>query len=277
MRLTLFVLLFSVSSFAYCIDRVISLAPSSTELIYAAGLGDKLVAVSKYSNYPKEAQSLEIVASFDSVNIERIVALNPDLIVAWRSGGSVKYLNQLKELGFSIYYSDTTYLSEIADRIDELSQYADSAKIGHDNAQAYRTELKRLQNHYSNNVPVSYFYQLSSKPIYTIAKNHWPSEVFSLCGGVNIFEQSPIPYPQVGLEQVILKAPEVMFTSPHTIQNTEIWQPWQEQIPAVKHQFIWSLNADWLNRPTPRSLKAVAQACEFFDIARKEFNPETLR
>lgn len=277
MRLITFVLLFAISPLAHSIERVISLAPSSTELVYAAGLGDKLVAVSEYSDYPEEAQLLEKVANFDSVNIERIIALNPDLIVAWRSGGSIKSLNQLKGLGFSIYYSDTTYVADIADRIEELSQYADQPDVGRTNAKAFREELKRLQDQYSSRTPISYFYQLSSKPIYTIANNHWPSEVFSLCGGINIFEQSPTPYPQVGLEQVIVKAPQVMFTSPHTVQNTELWTPWQKQIPAVSNKFIWSLNADWLNRPTPRSLKAIEQACQHFEIARKTYSANQMK
>ena len=125
MRFLVSLVLLFIAPFSYSIERIISLAPSSTELIYAAGLENKLIAVSAYSDYPERAKLLERVASFNSVNIERIVALNPDLIVAWRSGGSVKALNQLKQLGFKIYYSDTIHLAEIADRIEDLSQYAD--------------------------------------------------------------------------------------------------------------------------------------------------------
>lgn len=266
------ILLLAITPSVYSIERIVSLAPSSTELVYAAGLGDKLIAVSKFSNYPEQALALEKVASFESVNIERIVELNPDLIVAWRSGGSKRSLKKLQELGFNIYYSDTTHLADIPERIEELSQYADNPEIGIQTAQSFRTELNQLKKRYSHNRSVSYFYQLSSKPIFTIANNHWPSEVFSLCGGVNIFELSPTPYPQVGLEQVIVSRPQVIFTSPHTIQNTQMWQKWDKQIPAVEHQFIWSLNADWLNRPTPRSLLAVEQVCQYFEFASKKIN-----
>ncbi|MDV7105195.1 vitamin B12 ABC transporter substrate-binding protein BtuF [Vibrio sp. TH_r3] len=268
MRFLLFLLLLSIALFSYSIERIISLAPSSTELIYAAGLENKLIAVSAYSDYPERAKLLERVASFNSVNIERIVALNPELIVAWRSGGSIKALNQLKQLGFTIYYSDTTHLADIADKIEDLSQYADDPSVGQNNAQQFRDKLHQLQNKYSNLDSVQYFYQLSSKPIYTIANNHWPSEVFSLCGGKNSFEESPVAYPQVGIEQVIVSAPDVIFTSPHTIQDTKIWQQWHNQIPAVENNFIWSLNADWLNRPTPRSLQAVEQVCQYLNIVR---------
>jgi vitamin B12 transport system substrate-binding protein len=272
LRVAILIIVCLFSPFTLSVERIVSLAPSSTELIYASGLGDKLIAVSAYSNYPKEAQSLEKVASFDSVNIERIVELNPDLIVAWHSGGSAKYLKQLEGLGFNIHYSDATQLLEIASRIEELSQYADDPQIGLNNAKRFRTKLKQLNEENANKVPITYFYQLSSKPIYTIANNQWPSEVFSVCGGINIFEESPIAYPQVGLEQVIVKGPDVLFTSPHTIQNTDMWMQWQEQIPAVANQQVWSVNADWLNRPTPRSLLAVEQVCELLDKARKKNN-----
>lgn len=179
-RTLLIALICCYSVSANAIERIVSLAPSSTELIYAAGLGDKLVAVSAFSDYPPEASSLEVVASFDSVNIERIIALNPELIVAWRSGGSAKHLAQLEELGYPIFYSDTTYLAEIADRIEELSRYSTLPEVGQKNAAEFRQRLRQLQELHSDKPPVSYFYQLSSNPIFTIAQHHWPSEVFSL-------------------------------------------------------------------------------------------------
>lgn len=271
MKYSLFALTFWLSiPAATAIEKVISLSPSSTELIYAAGLGNKLIAVSAFSDYPEHAKKLEQVASFNSVNIERIIALSPDLIVAWRSGGSLKYLNQLEKLGFTIYYSDTDKLSDIAVRIEELSDYADKPEIGKTNAANFRMELEALQEKYENQSSIRYFYQLSSKPIYTIAQNHWPSEVFSLCGGENIFKDAATPYPQVGLEQVLVRKPEVIFTSAHTIQNPALWTKWESQLPAIKNGHIWSLNADWINRPTPRSLQAIKQVCGHFAQVRNK-------
>lgn len=268
MRFLLTALLLIAAPFSFAVERIISLAPSSTELIYAAGLADKLIAVSDFSDYPQEAKQLERVASFQSVNIERIIALNPDLIVAWRSGGVSKSLTQLEQLGYKIYYSDTDKLSDIAVRLEELSQYADNPDIGKLNAQKFRDKLAQLDKKFRDRTKVRYFYQLSSKPIYTIAQSHWPSEVFSLCGGINIFKQSPNPYPQVGLEQVLVRKPEAIFTSSHTTQNPEMWDKWRAQLPAVQSNNIWSLNSDWLNRPTPRSLMAIEEVCDRFDQVR---------
>ncbi|XHF86683.1 vitamin B12 ABC transporter substrate-binding protein BtuF [Vibrio sp. HN007] len=257
------------SPFSFAIERVVSLAPSSTEIAYAAGLGDKMIAASKFSDYPEQAKSLERVAAYNSVNIERIIALNPDLIVAWRSGSSLKTLHQLEQLGFTLFYTDTDSLAEIATHIEELGKFSDNPADSIRVANQFREQLTRLQKRYTDKEPVKYFYQLSSSPIFTIAQSSWPSEVFELCGGVNVFNDSPSPYPQVGFEQVLAYAPEIIFTSAHAIQDTSQWMIWKDQVPAVAHNHIWSLNADWLNRPTPRSLLAVEEVCNYFDEARK--------
>lgn len=258
-----------LSPLSYAVERVISLAPSSTEIAYAAGLGDKMIAASDFSDYPEEAKSLERVAAYNSVNIERVIALNPDLIVAWRSGSSLKTLHQLEELGFNLFYTDTDTLADIATRIEELGKYSDTPEVSDKVANQFRDKLNHLRQKHQNKKPVRYFYQLSSSPIFTIAQSSWPSEVFELCGGVNVFKGAPSPYPQVGFEQVLAYAPEIIFTSAHAIQDTSQWMIWQDQVPAVAHNRIWSLNADWLNRPTPRSLFAVDEVCKYFDKARQ--------
>ncbi len=268
MRYYLTLLLLTLSPYSQAIERIISLSPSATELIYAAGLGNKLVAVSNYSDYPAEAKQLEKVAGLNNINIERIIALNPDLIVAWRSGTSPGQLTQLHSLGFNIYYSDITRLTEIARQIEELSQFSDNPKIGEQNARAFRHKLNELQETYRHKKTVSYFYQLDHNPMFTVAQNQWPSEIFSLCGGRNIFATAPASYPQVGLEQIIAYTPEVIFTSSSMNRDNQIWHKWHQHIPAVKNQFIHTLNADWLDRPGPRSLKALEQVCHFLDIAR---------
>lgn len=147
--------------------------------------------------------------------------------------------------------------------------YAEDPNVGRKNAQDFRNQLAELKNRYDTESKVRYFYQLSEQPIITLAQGKWPSEVFSFCGGENIFESSAAPYPQVGKEQVILQNPEVMFTSQHAIANGNIWAQWSEQLSAVKNNYIWSLNSDWINRPTPRTLKAIEQVCEHFETVRR--------
>ncbi|WP_299685402.1 vitamin B12 ABC transporter substrate-binding protein BtuF [uncultured Vibrio sp.] len=252
-------------------QRVISLAPHATELAYNAGLGENLIAVSERSDYPPHADQLEKVANYQGIKVEKIIALQPDLILAWPAGNPPRELAKLEQFGFTIYYSQTKSLDSIATNIEQLSQYASAPSIGESNAQQYREQLNALRKKYKDAEPVNYFYQLSEKPIITVAQGHWPSEVFEFCGGRNIFEDSASPYPQVGIEQVVLRKPQVIFTSQHAIENGTMWQTWQDEIPAIAQNQIWALNSDWINRPTTRTLKAIQQVCDYFDRARQNY------
>ncbi|EGQ7941540.1 vitamin B12 ABC transporter substrate-binding protein BtuF [Vibrio cholerae] len=251
-------------------ERIISLAPHATEIAYAAGLGDKLVAVSEYSDYPPQALELERVANHKTINIEKILTLKPDLIIAWPAGNPPRELAKLRQLGFTIYDSQTKTLDEIADNIEALSHYSANPDVGQKAAHDFRQRLQDLRTQYASNQPIRYFYQLSEKPIITLAQGHWPSEVFSLCGGVNIFADSEVPYPQVSIEQVLVKQPQVIFTSEHAIANGHMWRAWHAELSAVQNNQVWALNADWLNRPTPRTLDAVEQVCTYLKIAQKQ-------
>ncbi|MBN3574923.1 vitamin B12 ABC transporter substrate-binding protein BtuF [Vibrio neptunius] len=267
--LTLVTLLFSALVNADPVERVISLAPHATEIAYAAGLGDKLIAVSDHSDYPEEATKLEKVSNYQGIKLERIIALQPDLVIAWPAGNPAKELEKLKQFGINIYYSTTGSLDDIANNIEQLSQYSQDPYVGLNAAKQYRSRLATFKQRYQTDLPVRYFYQLSEQPIITVAKGNWPSEVFSFCGGENVFAKSAVPYPQVGTEQVVLSEPEVIFTSEHAIAKGSPWLDWKQQLSAVENGYVWSLNSDWLNRPTPRTLNAIKEVCEHFETVRR--------
>lgn len=254
----------------HAVQRVISLAPHSTEIAFAAGLGDKIIAVSEYSDYPPQANQIERVANYQGIKVERIIALQPDLIIAWPSGNPARELEKLKQFGFNIYYSKTESLQDIADNIEYLSQYADDPSVGKMAAHDFRQQLNSIKQRYDTQDEVSYFYQLSEAPIVTLAQGKWPSEVFQFCGGKNVFSDSSAPYPQVGKEQVLIKNPDVIFTSEHAIANGNMWIDWKEQLNAIKNHHIWSLKSDWINRPTPRTLLAIEQVCDHFETVRQK-------
>jgi vitamin B12 transport system substrate-binding protein len=260
---------FSSVSYAKAYQRIITLAPHATEIAFAAGLGKQIIAVSELSDYPPETVRLEKVASYQGIKLERILALKPDLVIAWPAGNPVRELEKLAQLGIEIYRTDASTLEEIGDSIEALSRFAHDPQIGLANARQFRRQLQQLKQQYQNKTPVSYFYQLSDKPIITMAQDNWPSEVFRFCGGRNAFADNVAPYPQVGIEQVVLAKPEVIFSSQHAMNNGAMWSEW-DAIPAVHNHHMWTLNADWINRATPRTLLAVKQVCEYFDLARQK-------
>ncbi|MDK9775312.1 MULTISPECIES: vitamin B12 ABC transporter substrate-binding protein BtuF [unclassified Vibrio] len=264
-------LIFSTVSFANePVQRVISLAPHATEIAYAAGLGDKLIAVSEMSDYPEQAKDLEKVSNYQGIKLERIIALQPDLVIAWPAGNPAKELEKLKQFDIPLYYSTTGTLEDIAQNIEQLSQYSEKPELGQKAAANFRAQLKTLKEKYNTEDKVSYFYQLSEKPIITVAGKNWPGEVFTFCGGENIFAKGRAPYPQVSIEQVITRQPEVLFTSRHAMDNDGMWAEWKNDIPALKNDHVWSLNSDWINRPTPRTLNAITEVCEHFETVRQK-------
>lgn len=246
--------------------RVISLAPHATELAYAAGLGPHLVAASAYSDYPEQAKSLERVANYRGVKLERIIALKPDLILAWRGGNPPKPLETLAKMGFEIRYLNPNQLSDIGQFIRELGRYSKMPDIATRNAKAFDKKLAQLKARYQNAQSVRYFYLLSDTPLMTASNRAWPSQLFRLCGGENIFAKSPAAYPQVNMEQVITRLPQTMFYTGTTIP--ESWQSMADLLPDHAQRFTWSLNPDWLTRATPRALNAAEQICTALDKVR---------
>ena len=122
-------------------QRVISLAPNATELAYAAGMGDVLVAASAYSDYPPQAAKLEQVASWQGINLERVLALKPDLILAWRGGNPQRVLDQLAAFGIPIFYADADTLEGIAGLLDKLAQYSPHPEQAHQAAEGLRRQF----------------------------------------------------------------------------------------------------------------------------------------
>jgi len=238
-------------------ERVISLAPSTTELAYAAGLGDKLLAVSAYSDYPPAAQKLEQVASWQGVNIERILALKPDLILAWRGGNPQRALDQLAALGIPIFYSDPHSIDDIAQSLDELAAYSPQPQLAHQAATQLRTQQAALQQQYQQQKPHRVLLQFGTQPLFTSAGGSLQSQVLSLCGAENVFADSKVPWPQVSREQVLARQPQVIVVPGNAAQAATVRNFWHNQLPVP----VLAINEDWFNRAGPRIMLAATALC----------------
>ncbi|PKB86314.1 vitamin B12 ABC transporter substrate-binding protein BtuF [Ewingella americana] len=238
-------------------QRVISLAPNLTELAYAAGLGDKLVGVSAYSDFPPEAKGIEQVASWQGVNVERILALKPDLVLAWRGGNPQRPLEQLSSLGIQVLYLDPESIEQIAQTLEQLSGYSSNPKPGQDAATKLRQQRDQLKQQYTRSQPLPVLVQFGTQPLFSVSKATLQSEVVSLCGGKNIFAESRAPWPQVSREQVLVRQPRVIVITGDKQQKQTISQFWQ---PALNVPVV-NLNADWFSRAGPRIIMAAQQLC----------------
>ncbi|MEZ8144370.1 cobalamin-binding protein [Enterovibrio norvegicus FF-33] len=252
--------------------RVISLSPHTTELAFEAGLGKNLIAVSAHSDYPPQALALEQVANFRGINIERVVTLKPDLVLAWKGGNPDRELAKLERLGIEVFYSNPHSLYDAADNIEKLGEWSTNPSHAKARADEVRNELVAIEAAQKGKPRIPYFYQLSDSPLMTNNGDHWPQPLFSLCGGENIFTNSAAPYPQVSMEQVIVRKPKAIFYPSAKAMPLGGWDKWADFIPAVKNNNIFAISGDWLNRPTPRALKAVKQICTAFDQVRSDLD-----
>ncbi|VEH56307.1 Vitamin B12-binding protein precursor [Providencia rustigianii] len=239
-------------------SRVISLSPANTELAYAAGLGENLIAVSAYSDYPDAAKKLEQVSNWQGLNVERIIALKPDLILAWRGGNPQRPLDQLAALGIPIVYFDPQTVDGVISALAELSQYSPHPEIAERNIAQMQATLQAQKDKLANNKkPRQLFIQLGTQPLFSAGNHTLQNDVLKVCGAQNIFEDSAVPWPQVSREQVLTRKPDAIVMTGSEEQEKAVKAFWHSQlnVPIIR------LNEDWFHRAGPRIINATEQLC----------------
>ncbi|MCX7545235.1 helical backbone metal receptor [Marinicella gelatinilytica] len=234
----------------------VSLAPHITELIYVAGGGETLVGVSAYSNYPKQAVNLTVVGDAFRIDLEQMIALQPDMIFYWQGTTTNQVLQQLQQHNLNTIPIKIDSLADIGEAIKDIAKH-----IGLKQPDAYQQFKKQLHSHKQQQSTIrSVFIQLSEQPLYTVSADHWMSEAAALCGLENIFQQLPTIAATVTKEAVIVKNPDVIIRMQPLNKNSPLKQ-WP-QISAIKNNHIAVLNPDTFSRPTPRILNAIEDLCQ---------------
>ena len=247
--------------------RIISLAPHTTELLFAAGAGKAVIGVSSYSDFPAEASRIASIGNSTQLDIERIVSLRPDLVIAWKSGNAARQIARLRELGIAVFESEPQTLEQIASSITRLAVLAGTEDIGNAAALAFRQQVASLSAQYQQRAPVSVFYQIWSQPLMTLNGSHLVSQVLHLCGGENIFSQLPQIAPTVSTEAVVRANPEIIFVSDASTESIKRWQQFTN-LTAVRKNNIFSVNSTLMNRAGPRILGGAKQLCDNLEQAR---------
>ncbi|MEB0136820.1 cobalamin-binding protein [Actimicrobium sp. CCC2.4] len=251
-------------------QRVVSLAPHATELLFAAGAAERVVGVLSHSDFPAEAKRLPVVGDSRQIDIERLLALKPDLLVVWLHGSSARQLEQLQQLGIPLFYSEPHKLDEIPDAVVRLGQLLGTDAVAAKRAAQLRQTLSTLTARYAGRPTVRVFYQVWSKPLYTLNGRHIVSDAIRVCGGENIFDRLATTAPIVNIEAVLQANPEAIVTGSN-LQKTEtglaLWQDYPALL-AVKNNNLFAIDADLLNRAGPRLIDGTAALCEKLDSAR---------
>jgi iron complex transport system substrate-binding protein len=260
--------------------RIVSLAPHITELLFAVGAGGRVVGVDAWSDYPAPARALARVGDLYALDLERIVALKPDLVVVWRNGNSQRQLDVLRALGLPIYYDEPRRLADIPRSLERLGRLAGQADGGQAAASALKVGLDHLRAHHAGSAPVSVFYQVWSEPLLTVNNNTLIGDVINLCGGRNIFGQLPMQAPRVGVEAVIEADPQVILAAalgPTAEEGSgaggasdPAFAPWRRwpRLRAVRGGHLVALPDDLISRHSPRVLQGAERLCAALQAAR---------
>lgn len=256
--------------FAKPVQKIISLAPHITETLFAAGASDQVIATVTYSDYPEQARQIPVIGDHNKYDFEAILKLEPELIIAWKSGNPVDQLSQLKALGFKVFESDPFSLDNVASSIQAMGRLMGTESVANAAAFSYRHKLKQLALKYSGQSQLKVFYQVWDEPLITVNKKHLINQVIQLCGGSNVFGDLSSLAPRVSIEAVLTKNPDLIVTGMASGREKWLdnWRSWKD-LNAVKNNHLFAINADWITRHTPRILLGVEKMCDYFDGVRK--------
>ncbi|OHX12390.1 cobalamin-binding protein [Chromobacterium sphagni] len=246
--------------------RIVSLAPHATELLFAAGAGDRVVATVEYSDHPDAAKKLPRVGGFTGFSLEAVLRQRPDLVVAWRDGGTPRELERLRRMGVPVFISHPLQPGDVALEIGELGRLSGTEATAVRAAAQYRQRLAALQQRYGGRAPVRVFYQLSQTPIFTISGKSYIDALIRICGGVNVFADLPLPAPQVSTASVVAAQPQAILAADEA--TLAMWRRWGG-VPAVAHAALFALPGDAISIPGPRLVEGAAALCERLDAARQ--------
>jgi iron complex transport system substrate-binding protein len=250
-------------------QRIVSLAPHLTELLFAAGAGATLVGTAAYSDFPPQARRLPRIGDSSAIDIERVVALKPDVVLAWRSGNPPGTVAKLEQLGMRVFVTEPDTLEAIAAQIVLFGRIAGTEDTANAAAAQLRREIDALRREYQGRRPVSVFYQVWHDPLMTVSGKQVISEVIGLCGGKNIFAGLNTLVPRVSLEAVLAANPEAIVTASDqpAAEALGSWSAWN-LLRAVRNGNLLTIPPDDISRATPRLLIGARLLCAQLDRIR---------
>lgn len=251
--------------------RVISMAPHATELLFAAGGGARVVGAMNYSDYPAAAKTIPLVGSNSVIDMERVLALKPDLIVVWHSGNTARQIAQLEALGVPVFHSEPRRLEQVAGNIERLGRLLGTEAAAQAAARALRARLAELEARYARRPPVTVFYQIWDQPLYTLNDAQIASDAIRICGGRNVFGGLKAVAPEVGIEAVLAADPEAIMAGKRhdpASPGLRLWKPYGS-MTAVKRGNLLTVDGELLTRPGPRVVDGAAQLCEALEGVRQ--------
>lgn len=243
--------------------RIVSLAPSITEMIYFLGLGDKLVGVTQFSYFPEEAREKPRVGTYTDINVERVVTLDPDLVIATADGNTREDVEMLEEAGIPVYVVNPRRISQILEAIESVGDVCGVAPRARALVGSLRQRIEKVKEAVRGRERPLVFLVINIKPLMSVNRSTTHHDVIELAGGRNLAEDQPITYPRFSLEEVIRRGPEVIIISSmgrggEYEKARRQWFRWTA-IPAVQNGRVYTINSDLIDRAAPRVVKGLEE------------------
>ncbi len=244
---------------AHPAQRIVSLAPHLTELLFSIGVGARIVGTVRFSDYPAAARAIPVLGDAFTVNIESIIAREPDLVVAWHTGGTTKIIEKLRGLGVAVYVNEAGDLPSIATSTQKLSVLVGRSERGEALKQQFTRQLQALRTR-NRQAPTRVFFQISDQGLYTVNDTHLIGQAMSVCGVENVFGSSVVPVPIVSKESVLAASPDVIVISQPTAEVVSPWvKKWSEiEDFGVK---IRQIDPALISRPSLRMIDGIDALC----------------
>lgn len=253
--------------------RIISIAPHLTEIAFAAGVGARLIAVSEYSDYPPEALRLPRVGDGARVDIERILTLKPDLVLAWKSGNQGGDIAKLERMGIPVWVSEASRLADIPRLLRDVAILGGEAPQGERVAGDFERALRGLRERHGvrpvKQEPLRVFYEIWHQPLLTINGAHMISDAITLCGGKNVFAEVPVLTPAVSLEAVLAARPHLVLGGGSANGEAAFLARW-ERLPLAALRAIPAryIAPDSIQRQSPRVIAGIRAICAHIEAVR---------
>ncbi len=250
--------------------RVVSLAPHITELLFETDAGNKIVGTVRFSDYPESAKNIPLVGDSYNLDFETIIALQPDLIIVWKTGTGRSTVEKLHALGYTVFISEPDSLEIIATSVERFGKLTGNAETALTKSKQFQQDVVKLKSKYSTLGQVRVFYQFWNQPIFTVNENHIISTIIEMCGGKNVFAELSTLTPQLSVESVLNMDPDVIIASGEGNLKPEWLEEWRQwpTLTAVSNDQIYSIPPEIIQRHTTRILDGARMMCEFIDNSR---------
>ena len=247
-------------------QRIISVAPSVTEILFALGLGERIVGVSSYCNYPPQALKKEKVGGYITPSMEKIIALRPDLVIQTADGELKTFVNRLSGLGIPVYITNPHSIPETLQAISKIGEATFSSTAAQKLVETMRGKINAVQDKVRGLPRLRVLHALSVDPLISSGKGTFVNDLIVMAGGENIAENAKGKHPLLSMEEVMARDPQVIILSsmlsnePMTTQKQ--WWARYGEISAVRAGRIYVIQADLILRPSPRIVDGLAEVAK---------------